>query len=76
MAGAAGVSCVCPCAWLHCAVTAVLRAWLHSAGYWAKGTPSRGPSAGLRVAASGAVTRTLRGPVPCGGPESRAQDSG
>ena len=42
----------------------------------AKGTPSRGPSAGLSVAASGAVTRTLRGPVLRGGPESRAQDSG
>jgi hypothetical protein len=39
-------------AWLHCAGNAVLRAWLHCAGYWAKGTPSRGPSAGLSVSGS------------------------
>ena len=52
MAGAAGVSCVCPCAWLHCAVSAVLRAWLHCAATGAKGTPCRGPSEGLSVAGS------------------------
>ena len=39
-------------AWLHCAGNAVLRAWLHCAGYWAKGTPCRGPSAGLSVSGS------------------------
>lgn len=56
MAGAAGVSCVCPCAWLHCAGNAVLRAWLHCAATGAKGTPSRGPSAGLSVAGSAWLT--------------------
>ena len=48
-------------AWLHCAGNAVLRAWLHCAGYWAKGTPCRGPSAGLSV--SGSAWLTVRAGV-------------
>ena len=53
------------CAWLHCAGTAVLRAWLHCAGYWAKGTPAKGPSAGLSVRAGVQCLARPRGPVTC-----------